>query len=525
MPGRARHDGVGGVRVLAGTPPVTVGSLTSAWRRHLGWLALAATGLLLLFRAEVGTLTHLWWTSTTYGHCLFIPPVVGWLVWQRRGELARLAPVGWLPGVAIVAGGAATWWVGDAASVALFRQAGLVAMLDGAVVAVLGPQVARGLLFPLAYLFFAVPFGGELEPLLQQVTVAIVMPLLHLAGIPAVSDGVLIHAGRYWFEVAEACSGAKFVIAMAAFGVLVAHLCFRSWRRRGVFLAAALVVPVLANGVRAFGTIVAADLSSVEAATGFDHIVYGWVFFAAVMAGVLALGWRWFDRAPDDPAFDPADLQAAVRLRVNPAAGAALVLGIAALALAWGALARAPAPIPARIALPDVPGWRRVPLAGPAAAWEPFHPGADHLLFGRYADRSGRAVDIGVALFAAQGEGHELVSFGTGVLRQDGRWVRVADLAPVAGGAAIRMRAPRPDGSGPVERVAATWYRVGDVVTADPARVKIETLRARLAGRPAAAMAIHLSVEGADPAPIAAFARALGGIDASSAAIGRGVTR
>jgi len=507
--------------VLAEAAPVVERSSTNVWPRHLVWLGFAALGLLLLFRGEVATLAHLWWTSTTYGHCIFVVPVVAWLVWQRRGELAQVVPVAWLPGLAVVAGGAGLSWVGDAASLALFRQLGLVAMLDGAVVALLGPNVARGLLFPMGYLFFAVPFGGEMEPALQQVTVAIVMPLLHLVGIPAVSDGVLIHAGRYWFEVAEACSGAKFVIAMLAFGVLVANLCFRSWRRRAVFLAVSLVVPILANGVRAFGTILAADLTSVEAATGFDHIVYGWVFFAMVMAGVLAIGWRWFDRAPDDPAFDPAVLQACPRLRVNPAVATVLVLGLATLALAWSALAQRPAALPERIALPEVSGWQRAPLSA-RAPWQPWHPGADHQLFGRYVDRAGRVVDVGVALFGAQSEGHELVSFGTGVLRQDDRWVRVADLAPVAGGRTIRIRAPLPDRSGPVERVVATWYRVGDVVTADPARVKIETLRARLAGRPVPAMAFHLSTEGGDPAPIADFAAAIGGVEAGSAAIGAG---
>ena len=100
------------------------------------------------------------------------------------------------------------------------------------------------------------------------------------------------------------------------------------------FLAACVVVPVLANGVRAFATIWAADLTSVEAAAGFDHIVYGWVFFAAVMAGVLALGWRWFDRAPDDLAFDPARLAGPVRHRLDLLPAALLALGVASPAVA-----------------------------------------------------------------------------------------------------------------------------------------------------------------------------------------------
>ena len=481
----------------------------SAWRRHGIALALVSALILLTFRSDVGDLAHIWWNSTTFGHCLFIGPVVAWLVWQRRADLAQLTPTGWWPGLALVAIGGFGWLMGDAASVGFARQFGLVIMLQGAVVTILGPNVARGLLFPLAYAVFLVPFGEGLEPPLQAITVGIVMPLLHLVGVPAVVDGVLIHAGRYYFEVAEACSGAKFVIAMVAFGVLVANLCFVSWKRRAVFLVVSVVVPVIANGVRAFGTIWAADLTSVEAATGFDHIVFGWVFFALVMAGVLAIGWRWFDRAPDDPAFDPAGLQAIPRHRTDLLVATALVLATVALFPAWSAAVAGRAqPLPAHIDLPDIPGWHRVPVST-AAPWMPYYPGADHYLFGRYADASGATVDIGIAVFGSQREGKELIAYGTGVLRQEDRWVRVADLPAIAGGSAMRITAP-----GPVERIVATWYRVGDVTTQDETLVKIETMKARLLGGPQRAVAIHLSVEGADPRPITRFLAALGPIDA-----------
>ena len=484
----------------------------TVWRRHGIALAVACALILLAFHSDVRDLVRIWWNSTTFGHCLFIGPVVAWLVWQRRVELARLTPVGWWPGLVLVAGGGFGWLMGDAASVGVARHLGLVLMLQGAVITILGPNVARGLLFPLAYAVFLVPFGEGLEPPLQTVTVAIVMPLLHLVGVPAVVDGVLIHAGRYYFEVAEACSGAKFVIAMVAFGVLVANLCFVSWRRRAVFLVVSVVVPVIANGVRAFGTIWAADLTSVEAATGLDHIVYGWIFFALVMAGVLAIGWRWFDRAPDDPAFDPARLQAVPRHATGPMVATALVLATAAIFPTWSAaIAGRAQPLPAHIDLPEIAGWRRVPVST-RAPWMPYYPGADHYLFGRYADASGAAVDMSIAVFGSQREGSELIAFGTGVLRQEDRWVRVADLPAIvdragAGGRVMRITAP-----GPVERIVATWYRVGDTTTQDETLVKIETMKARLLGGPQRAVAIHLSVEGTDPRPIARFLAALGPI-------------
>jgi len=487
------------------------------WRRHGIGLALAAAAILLLFRDDVVRLVSIWWTSTTFGHCLFIGPVIGWLVWQRRRELAALTPVAWWPGLALVAAGGAGWLMGDAGSVGFARQLGLVVMLQGAVVTLLGPQVARGLAFPLGYALFLVPFGEEMEPALQAVTVRMVMPLLHLAGVPASSNGVLIHAGRYWFEVAEACSGAKFVIAMLAFGVLVANVCFVSWRRRAWFLLAALVVPVLANGLRAFGTIYAAHLTSVEAATGFDHIVYGWLFFGLVMAAVLAIGWRWFDRAPDAPAFDPAALPPVAAGRMGLPIGVLLTVAVAGVWPIWSAgIAHRATPLPARIDLPQVAGWTRAPLSR-RAPWVPFYPGADHRLFGRYA-RGGAAVDLAIAVFGSQGEGHKIGAFGTGAIREEDRWVRVADEPPIAGGKAMRITA-----AGPVERVVATWYVVGDTVTSDERVVKIETMKAKLFGGVQRAVAIHLSAEvlpGRDPrADIAALAAALGPVDGLSDAV------
>ncbi|UVO52567.1 exosortase A [Sphingomonas sp. SUN019] len=492
-----------------------------AWRRPLVTLAVVAAIILALFRRDVGDLVHIWWTSTTFGHCLFIAPVVGWLVWNRRTELARLTPQALSPGLLIVAAGGFGWLLGDAAGVALARQLGLVMMLQGAVVTLLGAQVARGLLFPLAYAFFMVPFGEELEPPLQAVTVEIVMPLLHLFGVPAVVDGVLIHAGRYWFEVAEACSGAKFVIAMLAYGVLVANVCFRSWKRRAVFMVVALVVPVLANGVRAFGTIYAAHLTSVEAATGFDHIVYGWIFFGVVMALVMAIGWRWFDRAPDDAAFDPASLPQPRFGRIDMGVAAALILTTAAIFPAWASAIGARTQVsPTRMALPEVSNWTRAPLSA-TAPWQPNYPGADHLLIGRYVDAQGVAVDLSIAAFASQHEGKELVGFGTGVLREGDRWVRVADLPEIAGGSAMRITATARDGT-PVERVVATWYRLGGIVTGDDKKVKLATLEARMLGGPPAAVALHLSAEGPRAgAAIERFLRSLGPVDrAADHAIG-----
>ncbi|MES2753750.1 MAG: exosortase A [Pseudomonadota bacterium] len=492
-------------------------SADARWRSHGAAFGVALTGLLLLFHRDVAALANIWWTSTTFGHCLFVLPVVGWLIWQRRVELRQVAPVGWAPGLALVAAGGFGWLLGEAASVALARQLGLLLMVWGAVAATLGPNVVRGLLFPLAWLVFLVPFGEEFEAPLQTLTAEMSVALLHLFGVPAVLDGVLITTPTGYFEVAEACSGAKFLIAMLAFATLVANVCFVSWRRRAVFMVVALTVPVFANGLRAFGTMYAAHLTSVEAATGFDHIVYGWVFFGLVMAAVLALGWRWFDRAPDDPVIDPAVLRRVWPFAADVRVATGGTIAIAAAFLAWGALiaGRADA-LPFSGDLPNVPGWQRVRLSE-TAPWAPHYPGADRYWIGRYGDGRGRFVDLAVAVYGGQHEGKELIAFGQGAIRENDSWVRIEDLPALAGGGAIRMTAPA--GRGKVERTVATWYRVGDTLTASPRAAKLATVRAKLLGGRQAASALLLSAEGEQRqarGAIADFARALGPVDAAA---------
>jgi EpsI family protein len=366
---------------------------------------------------------------------------------------------------------------------------------------------------------FLVPAGEEIVPLMQTVTAEMCMALLGLVGIPAHLEGVFISIPGGYFEVAEACSGVKFLVAMLAYGALVANVCFRSWARRALFMAAAVVIPILANGVRAWGTIYVAWHTGNDFAVGFDHVFYGWIFFAIVIALLMGAGWRFFDRGVDDPWFDPEQLQPA-----NARGGSARALAfvaVAALAIAllpplWlGALAASSVrAAPASLVLPEVSGWQRVAMPAPIAnerAWRPHFAGAS-LAIGRYRDAAGRHVDLAIAYYPRQREGQELVGFGQGAVGPGSHWAWSASAAPPPGG-----RADRITSFGTIREVA-TFYRVGRIVTGSAIDVKWETMRARLLGGPQRAVAVLVSAQapadGVSPRPaIDSFLAALGPID------------
>jgi exosortase A len=485
------------------------GGLPAAWRIPLVLFGGYTLALLLLFRADAADMAAIWWTSSTFSHCLFIPPILAWLTWHRREELAALTPASSYWGLGIIGTGALAWLLGDAASVALGRHLGLVLMLQGCVVAFLGLTVTRGLLFPLAYAFFLVPFGEQFVPMLQMVTAELSMMLLGLFGVPAHIEGVFITTPAGYFEVAEACSGIKFLIAMIALGALAANLCFRTWVRRIAFLAACVIVPVLANGVRAFATIYIADSTGIEFAESFDHVVYGWFFFAFVIALVLALSWRFFDRSPEEPAFDPSVLTGWAVKPANRGFVAGLAVILAILPPLWmNAVATAGRTEAPAIALPRVAGWERSD-AEMGYPWEAHYAGADRLVTGRFENAGGAVVDLAIAYFVEQRDERELVGFGQGGLPPESEWSWVSDSRAVASGRAYRITAP-----GPVVREVAQFALVGGTITGSDSRAKLETMRVRLLGGDQRAIGIVISAEGdAARAAIDAFLADAGGIE------------
>jgi len=485
---------------MARTPLVDL----TGWRGHLTALGIVAFAILTLFFDDVHSMVSIWWNSSTFGHCLFVPPLIAWLVQQRLPGLRQLEPVAWTPGLIWLGLGALAWLLGAAAGVAMVRHGALILMLQGATVALLGPAVARALIFPLFYAFFMVPFGEEIVPPLQLVTAQLTMFFLDLSGVPAHMEGIFITTPTGYFEVAEACSGAKFLIAMTAYGVLVCNVCFKSWPRRIIFMGGALLLSILANGVRAFATILVAHLTTIDAAVGFDHVVYGWVFFAIIMIVVMATAWPFFDRKPGDPWFDPQRLQSPVPNPGSAGRVAGIALALIVAAPLWLAATAANAdPLPARIDLPSVPGWTRsaTPMAYP---WKPRFDGADHATLGRYRNADGQIVDLAIIAYERQDEGRELVGFGQGAADPDGQWVWSSPAAAPSGARGEQITAP-----GPVVRQVVSYYVVGgNAPTGSRPQVKIATMKARLLGQDQRAVAILISAEEGQGRPADAAIRA-----------------
>ncbi|MEO0972329.1 MAG: exosortase A [Pseudomonadota bacterium] len=465
--------------------PVTLGR----WSVAAGVLGLAALALGLVFADTVRGLVGTWWGSDTFAHGVAIYPISLYLVWRDRHRLAALVPAPALSALLPLGAFALLWSLGALAQVQLVQEAALVAMLIALVCLVLGWAAARALWFPLAFTLFAVPFGDGLIPALMEFTATFTVNAVKLVGIPIYRDGMHFALPSGDFEVAKACSGIRYLIASTALGTLYAYLTYTSTWRRLAFVAVAIALPVVANGLRAFGIVMIAHFSNMKYAVGVDHLVYGWLFFGVV---IFALFWggAWFrqDEVIEAPAPATPEVDAPTYAWPRASVGATLAVLFAGSAV-WLAT-RAADPGPGPLAAPGLPaaaaGWLG-PL-DPALDWSPKQPSADHLLRAGYARVDGTArVEVAVAVYDPRGVDGEVVSSVNRVAdRHVWRPITVASqhvltdgVDPVTHEINTRVHTHALEGS----YVFWQWYAVGEQSTASPLRTTAQQLVSAIAGR------------------------------------------
>jgi len=389
-----------------------------AMRQLRCWLP----GLVLLF-AVVGLfhqtaldMVAVWMRHETYQHAFLVVPISAWLVWRQRAALSN-TPVQSQPWVlALVLAISFLWLLGELAWVGAASQFAFVGMLVLIVPALYGWPMTRALLFPLAFLFFAVPFGEFVVPTLMHWTADFTVAALRLVGVPVYQEGLYFVIPTGSWSVIEACSGVRYLIASFMVGTLFAYLNYQGTQRRLLFMAVSIIVPLIANWLRAFMIVMIGHYSNNTLAVGVDHLLYGWVFFGIVIGLMFMIGARWSDARPGTAAPVPASsaLGLAAPRHLTFGVGITfLVLLLAAPAWKLKAQSQQGAPVPLGAAAVP-PGWRAVDLALP---WSPGFIGAT-------AERSAALHVTGdaeetvwewVGYYATQGRAQKLVSIANRV--------------------------------------------------------------------------------------------------------------
>lgn len=249
--------------------------------------------ILVIFYDVTESMVSTWFRSETYAHGFLIFPFSFYMIWRKRASLYDLAhypEFKWLIVLSLLGFG---WLLGSLSSVLVVKQFALVSMIPIVVCAMMGFKFAWSIAFPLAYLFFAIPVGESLIPPLIDFTADFTVSALQLTGIPVYREGNFFSIPSGNWSVVEACSGLRYLIASVTLGTLYAYLTYTSWLRRLIFIIFSIIVPIIANGLRAYMIVMTGHLSDMKLAVGVDHLIYGWIFFGFVMLLLFWIGSFW----------------------------------------------------------------------------------------------------------------------------------------------------------------------------------------------------------------------------------------
>ena len=387
-----------------------VSSGLANWPLLLVCLAVASLGMAPAFVS----LWPKWWDSFTYSHGLLIVAISMWLLWRQRDAINDAATEkGWWAIPALLAA-LFLWTLSFAASVAIGVEALLPAVLWLTVAAVFGLKLALCLIFPIGFLYFAIPAWDLINGVLLAATVSVVDGILDLLRVPAFMQGNNVQIPSGAFEIAGGCSGLHFFIVILAISALYGHLYYRRFLNKGLLFGIAALFALLTNWLRVSTIIIAGHLTEMQTfLVKVDHYYFGWVLFGLMLIPFFyvarSIELRDSSVIPSPNSESPAASSAQARGNTGLIAGNCVILLLPVLV--WGqALTRQATSV--TIELPTIAGWNG-PLSTDTS-WQPHYPGASGEAMAAYRQGS-IEIDVYANWYVNQTQDRELIGSGNDI--------------------------------------------------------------------------------------------------------------
>jgi len=260
----------------------------------LALIAVVAVSLAVLFWNGLQNMYQMW-HQPEYNHGFMIPLVAIYLVWLRaRSITASTLSGSWL-GLGLLLVSLALLFLGDRSSVFAITQYAFILALWALVYAAGGTRIMRLMWVPLLYLAFMVPLPDfltqKLTASLQLLSSQIGVAVIRAAGLSVYLEGNVIDLGAYQLQVAEACSGMRYLFPLMSFGFLCAVLFRGRWWQQAILFLVTIPLTILMNSFRIGVIGILVNFYGIEQAEGFLHDFEGWVIFMACVGVLFILIW------------------------------------------------------------------------------------------------------------------------------------------------------------------------------------------------------------------------------------------
>jgi EpsI family protein len=268
------------------------------------WIKTVLYGLMLTgifyssHRVMVG-----WWANEDYTYCYLIAPIVLYLIWEKRAEMAAAAARPSWTGLVPLAFGIFLFWLGELAGEFTTMYFASWFVLVGLLLLHLGWGKFKVIWFPIAFIMAMFPppnfFHFNLTLQLKLLSSKLGVVLLQWYGMSAFREGNIIDLGFTQLQVVDACSGLRYLYPLIIMGILLAYFWKAAWWKRVVLVVSAVPLTIVTNSFRIAMTGVLYEVWGPAVAEDFFHGFSGWLIFIFGLVVLLIemevlRGFRWF---------------------------------------------------------------------------------------------------------------------------------------------------------------------------------------------------------------------------------------
>jgi exosortase D (VPLPA-CTERM-specific) len=222
------------------------------------------------------------WNQPEYSHAWFILPLA-MLIFVQRFRTVRFGGSG-APGAVVAIISVVTMllaWATGSYTACIY---GAVLGIIGFVWSSLGTKAMKTLMAPLVYLFFMVPLPVAVyistSAEMQLLSSKLGMVLISLFHLPASLDGNIIILASAKLEVAEACSGLRYLFPLVSFAFLISMLVKDRFWKKALLVLSSVPIAVIMNAGRIAMIAVLLDRFDIDTSTGSAHAFEGFTVFS-----------------------------------------------------------------------------------------------------------------------------------------------------------------------------------------------------------------------------------------------------
>ncbi len=246
-------------------------------------IALMAISFLLLYWDILTHLTQDWMTNDNYSHGFLIPFITGYMIWQKKDELAGFPVRPSNTGLLFLLAGMGLFVIGTVGAEQFMMRFSMIVTLFGIILYFTGWPITRKISVPIAYLIFMIPLPAiiwnKIAFPLQLFAARLTARTVEVMGIPILREGNVLHLANTSLEVVDACSGLRSLTSLLALSGAFAYIATLRTVSKWILFFSAIPIAVAVNILRLTVTAFMARYMGAQAAQGFLHEASGILVF------------------------------------------------------------------------------------------------------------------------------------------------------------------------------------------------------------------------------------------------------